>query len=67
MSWEWEANAERKEILFEIQKTLCSHHRNQTVDKVHPKTEFLAPDHFGPFLPAAAASPSRSEYSLSKP
>jgi hypothetical protein len=59
MFWEQESHAERKEIFFEIQKTLCNHHRMQAGPHVHPETEFLAPDHFGPFLPVSAPAPAR--------
>ena len=58
MFWERESHAERREILFEIQKTLCNHHRNQVGPHVHPETDFLAPDHFGPFLPMEAPAPT---------
>jgi hypothetical protein len=59
MFWERESHAERREILFEIQKTLCNHHRTQSGEHVHPKADFLAPDHFGPFLPVEAPASNR--------
>jgi len=61
MFWERESHAERREILFEIQKTLCNHHRNQTGPHAHPKADFLAPDHFGPFLPMKVAAQSQHQ------
>jgi hypothetical protein len=59
MFWEQESHTERKEILFEIQKTLCNHHRLQAGPNVHPETEFMAPDHFGPFLPVSVPASMR--------
>jgi hypothetical protein len=56
MSWEGGSNVSRREILFEIQKTLCDHHRNQRGMRVHPEAEFLAPGYFGPFLPVEASA-----------
>jgi len=61
MFWERQSRTERKEILFEIQKTLCDHHRNQNGPDVHPHTDFLAPDYFGPFLPIQAGVESQAQ------
>jgi hypothetical protein len=61
MFWDRQSNSERKEILFEIQKTLCNHHRNQTGQHVHPVTDFMAPDYFGPFLPLTATASTQAQ------
>lgn len=61
MFWDRQSNSERKEILFEIQKTLCSHHRNKSGVHVHPETEFLVPDYFGPFLPMSATASTQAQ------
>jgi hypothetical protein len=61
MFWERQSRIERKEILFEIQKTLCNHHRIHTGPDVHPQADFLAPDHFGPFLPVRVVSTSQNQ------
>jgi hypothetical protein len=61
MTWERESGSERKEVLFEIQKTLCDHHRNNPGVDAHPRTEFVAPDHFGPFQPMKVAIASQAQ------
>ncbi len=44
LSWEREPRIEYTEILFEIQKTLCNHHRNQIGSQAHPQSGMLVPE-----------------------
>jgi hypothetical protein len=41
LSWEREPRTEYTEILFEIQKTLCNHHRNHIGSQPHPPSGLL--------------------------
>lgn len=38
--WERESRAQRRESLFEIQKILCNHHRQNEGPLVHPQHDF---------------------------
>jgi len=38
--WERESRTQRREALFEIQKTLCNHHRHNDGPIVHPQHDF---------------------------
>jgi hypothetical protein len=44
MFWERQSRAERREILFEIQKALCQHHRDEKSRQAHPEGGFLMPE-----------------------
>jgi hypothetical protein len=63
MFWERESISLRREMLFEIQKTLCNHHRNQTGPHAHPEGDFLAPEEHGFPASAPAAALAQSETS----
>jgi hypothetical protein len=44
LSWERKPNSRFSDILFEIQKSLCDHHRDQMGPQAHPQSGILVPD-----------------------
>jgi len=52
--WEWQSRSERAEALFEIQRTLCNHHRDQRGTQAHPQSGFLVSEWNGSIAPSGA-------------
>jgi len=44
LAWERRPVSEVTNVLFEIQKKLCSHHRDQTGPQAHPASGMLIPE-----------------------
>jgi hypothetical protein len=66
MFWERESPTRRREMLFEIQKMLCSHHRDHVGPQVHPENDFFAPEWpeafvAAPFAVTGAVVPEHAE------
>jgi hypothetical protein len=51
LTWERRSFLEVTKILFEIQKNLCNHHREQTGPQAHPESGVLIPE-WAPLEPA---------------
>jgi hypothetical protein len=55
LTWERRSVPEVTNVLFEIQKNLCNHHREQTGPQAHPESGVLIPE-WAPPKPARNAS-----------
>jgi hypothetical protein len=53
--WERESRTQRREALFEIQKSLCSHHIHNDGPNVHPQHDFAILQWNGPLAAAGEA------------
>jgi hypothetical protein len=53
--WERQTKTERAQALKEIEKTLRSHHYNQSGPEAHPTRGFLVPEWKGPVAFSGAA------------
>jgi hypothetical protein len=44
LSWDRKPNSGITDVLFEIQKSLCDHHRDQKGPQAHPQNGILIPE-----------------------